>query len=198
MVIATSERLRHSKHQANGMQVQNLQPNRPKPVIDFATMSTMANRRIHHFATDEDDDWVAVLKCGHRQHVRHKPPWQNRPWVLTAEGRQTKIGELLDCQYCDMPSLPENAQVYRTTPIYSEQTLPQGLTRDHQTKPNVWGRIIVLSGQLSYEICDPEERCWVLRPGVPGTIAPQTRHRVRVSSPVQFRVEFLKVADKIT
>jgi len=25
---------------------------------------------------DEKDDWVAELRCGHNQHVRHNPPWQ--------------------------------------------------------------------------------------------------------------------------
>ncbi|MFB8831117.1 DUF3565 domain-containing protein [Azotobacter sp. CWF10] len=24
---------------------------------------------------------MAVLSCGHTQHLRHQPPWQNRPWV---------------------------------------------------------------------------------------------------------------------
>ena len=29
-------------------------------------------------------DWVAVLECGLGRHMRHKPPWEDRPWVLTA------------------------------------------------------------------------------------------------------------------
>lgn len=44
-------------------------------------------RRIIGFHQDEHDDWVADLECGHTQHVRHDPPWQNRPWVVTPEGR---------------------------------------------------------------------------------------------------------------
>lgn len=44
------------------------------------------------FHKDEHDDWVADLKCGHTQHVRHDPPWQLRPWVTTEEGRKSKIG----------------------------------------------------------------------------------------------------------
>ena len=32
-------------------------------------------------------DWVAELECGHTQHVRHDPPWTNRPWVsLSRDG----------------------------------------------------------------------------------------------------------------
>ena len=54
------------------------------------------------FAQDEAGDWVAYLACGHRQHVRHQPPWINRPWVLTAAGRAEKIGIFLNCKACDM------------------------------------------------------------------------------------------------
>lgn len=53
------------------------------------------------FHRDEFEHWVADLACGHAQHVRHDPPWQNREWVISAEGRQAKIGYLLDCVLCD-------------------------------------------------------------------------------------------------
>jgi hypothetical protein len=50
---------------------------------------------------DEEDDWVAQLACGHNQHVRHTPPWVNRPWVTTEEGRASMLGFELDCPKCD-------------------------------------------------------------------------------------------------
>ena len=50
------------------------------------------------FHLDEEHHWVAELACGHTQHVRHTPPWQNRPWVQTEQGRQEKIGTLLSCK----------------------------------------------------------------------------------------------------
>jgi len=53
------------------------------------------------FHKDEYDDWVAELSCGHFQHVRHNPPWVNRPWVETKVGQQEKIGEKLNCIKCD-------------------------------------------------------------------------------------------------
>jgi hypothetical protein len=58
-------------------------------------------RAITGFERDERDDWVAVLACGHRQHVRHRPPWQERPWVLTEAGRTGRLGTPLDCVRCD-------------------------------------------------------------------------------------------------
>ena len=50
---------------------------------------------------DKNDDWVAELKCGHNQHVRHNPPWMLRPWVITEKGRKEKLGMELDCKKCD-------------------------------------------------------------------------------------------------
>ena len=58
-------------------------------------------RRIAAFTEDEVGDWVAHLDCGHRQHVRHAPPFRDRPWVLTAEGRAEHVGTELDCPPCD-------------------------------------------------------------------------------------------------
>lgn len=56
---------------------------------------------ITRFHLDEEKHWVADLTCGHAQHVRHNPPWQNRAWVMTEEGRKEKLGVLLQCKKCD-------------------------------------------------------------------------------------------------
>jgi len=58
-------------------------------------------RAITGFHQDEHEDWVADLECGHTQHVRHQPPWQERPWVITAEGRQRHLGQILLCKKCE-------------------------------------------------------------------------------------------------
>ena len=54
------------------------------------------------FHIDHEGHWVANLTCGHTQHVRHTPPWQNRPWVMTEQGRNEKIGMMLQCKECDL------------------------------------------------------------------------------------------------
>ena len=53
------------------------------------------------FHLDKENHWVAELACGHEQHVRHDPPWQNRPWVLTEQGRREKLGGMLECKKCE-------------------------------------------------------------------------------------------------
>ncbi|MGH8126755.1 MAG: DUF3565 domain-containing protein [Gammaproteobacteria bacterium] len=57
-------------------------------------------RRIIGFHQDDEMHWVAQLECGHNQHVRHDPPWQSRPWVVTPEGREQAVGQVLECIKC--------------------------------------------------------------------------------------------------
>ena len=49
-------------------------------------------RTIEGFHQDDAGDWVAELSCLHGQHVRHQPPFQDRAWVLTPEGRTERVG----------------------------------------------------------------------------------------------------------
>jgi len=58
-------------------------------------------QKITGFNQDEHGDWRAELDCGHCQHVRHRPPLISRPWVLTEEGRASRLGFELDCKRCD-------------------------------------------------------------------------------------------------
>lgn len=63
-------------------------------------------RKITGYHLDENGDWVAELDCGHGQHLRHKPPFFNRPWVETPEGREGMLGTVLNCVLCDALELP--------------------------------------------------------------------------------------------
>lgn len=58
-------------------------------------------RTIRGFHRDEDGEWVADLSCGHSQHMRHDPPWRERPWTQTASGREARIGTVITCRQCD-------------------------------------------------------------------------------------------------
>lgn len=57
-------------------------------------------RKIVGFRQDDEQHWVAVLSCGHGQHVRHDPPLVSRPWVLTLTGRRERLGAELACLRC--------------------------------------------------------------------------------------------------
>jgi hypothetical protein len=56
--------------------------------------------RLLDFRQDEHGDWLAVLSCGHTQHLRHQPPWQNRAWVLDAKQRNAQLGKPFPCGWC--------------------------------------------------------------------------------------------------
>ena len=58
-------------------------------------------RAIVGFHLDDEGQWAADLACGHGQHVRHKPPFVERPWAMTATGRQARLGSHLPCKLCE-------------------------------------------------------------------------------------------------
>lgn len=150
-------------------------------------------RAIEGFERDDAGDWVALLACGHRQHVRHAPPLVTRDWVLSPEGRSQKIGALLPCRNCLMGVLPERASVYRTTAWFDEVSIPSGLLRSHRLAAGVWGRIVVEQGVLLYTIEREPELGFVLSPTLFGVVQPEQPHRVAARGPVRFRVEFLRL-----
>ena len=58
-------------------------------------------QKIVSYDKDDDGDWRAELECGHYQHVRHKPPLITRTWVLSEQGRDSRLGVELNCKRCD-------------------------------------------------------------------------------------------------
>ena len=61
-------------------------------------------KAITGYHLDDENHWVAELVCGHYQHVRHQPPWVDRAWVVSEQGRTEKLGHELDCKKCDFSS----------------------------------------------------------------------------------------------
>jgi hypothetical protein len=58
-------------------------------------------RTIIGFPPDAAQEWVADLACGHQQHVRHPPPWLYRPWIISPEGRRSRLEYVVDWKHCD-------------------------------------------------------------------------------------------------
>lgn len=86
--------------------------------------------------------------------------------------------------------LPPNAVKYAETPIFNSGTAPNKLTGTHDTKPGVWGKLVVLSGALDYVVLnEPTERIRVAA-GEYAIIEPTVPHRVALIGPVTFKVEF--------
>ena len=155
-------------------------------------------RTITGFHLDEDGDWVADLDCGHGRHVRHRPPFADRPWVLSGTGREAMLGVELDCVRCDRMEWPDGYAVHRRTPEFDETTVPAGLTSEHATKRGVWARIRVVSGTLLYHVGAPIGRSFRVGPAASAIIVPEVRHRVEPEGPVRFLVEFSRTKQGAT
>ena len=147
-------------------------------------------RTIIGFHLDEDGDWVANLDCAHGQHVRHRPPFVNRSWVVSEAGREAMLGTALDCVRCDRMEWPEGCVAWHRTPEFDETTVPSGLTSEHATKRGVWARIHVIRGVLRYHAGPPLDRSFRVDPASSAVIVPEVRHRVEPEGPVRFFIEF--------
>ncbi|MGH8501386.1 MAG: DUF3565 domain-containing protein [Gammaproteobacteria bacterium] len=148
-------------------------------------------RTITGFGRDDEGDWVAILSCGHPQHVRHRPPFINRPWVTTEPGRNSKLGATLNCVRCDRFELPASFIPYKRTPVFTEESVPAGLKKDHSTKAGVWAKIVVIEGTLRYRV-DALQTDVNLSQNKPGIVVPEVAHSVEPLGMVRFFVEFYR------
>ena len=148
-------------------------------------------RPITVFAFDDKGDPIAILSCGHPQHVRNNPPFINRPWVATKQGRAGMLGKTLNCVRCDKFELPGHFVAYKKTPVFTEASIPVNLKKDHSTKIGVWAKIIVIAGKLRYRV-NALETDTQLSPAKFGVVVPEVLHSVEPLGEVCFFVEFYK------
>lgn len=78
---------------------------------------------------------------------------------------------------------------YRITPIFTQDTLPNGLRAQHNTKAGVWGIIRVLEGALKLTYLEPRQDV-ILTPQQPGLILPEQQHFVTPLGDLKMQVEF--------
>ncbi|SFW29793.1 DUF3565 domain-containing protein [Nitrosovibrio sp. Nv17] len=152
-------------------------------------------RPITGFGMDGEGDPVAILSCGHPQHVRHQPPFINRPWVMDEQGRRSMLGKMLDCVRCEKFELPDDFVAYKRTAEFTETSVPAALTRDHSTKTGVWAKINVVEGRLCYRVPILGTQM-DLSPGIIGIVVPEVLHSVEPLGPVRFFVEFYRMPDQ--
>lgn len=87
-------------------------------------------------------------------------------------------------------SLPPHVVKYSESPVFTEESIPEALRKNHQTKPMVWGQIVVKEGTLMYLRDNrPAQR---VRAGENATIYPEEPHSVAPEGDVTFKVEFYR------
>ena len=87
------------------------------------------------------------------------------------------------------PRLPDGLELTRTTPVWDEASLPDGLLRAHRIADGVWGRLVVHDGALDLTFED-DGTVQHLQAGDAAAIPPARPHHVSVTGPVRFAVEF--------
>lgn len=103
-------------------------------------------RRIGGFHADDEEDWAAVLARDHRHHVRHRPPFRIRRWVLDPEGRAGRIGTCSSCPLCELAE--RLVEVGRRGP-WSAAESPLASRQAHQTPGGRWSLLRVLAGRAT-------------------------------------------------
>lgn len=148
-------------------------------------------RTIEGFHLDDLGEWVAELSCLHNQHVRHQPPFWDRPWVLTESGRAQRTGTAIDCALCDRAELPVGLEVVRTAGPFDQTTLPAALQRDHHVADHTWAVLHVIEGAITFEMATSPPTTTRLEPGDRQPIPPSVAHRVVLTGPVRLEIDFL-------
>jgi tellurite methyltransferase len=151
-------------------------------------------RSIDGFHQDDEGDWVAELSCWHNQHVRHQPPFHERSWVTTAEGRTSRIGAPLECPLCDRAELPADLRVVRTAGPFNADTLPAGLRRDHRVAERTWAVLRVVEGAVRFTMATDPPMDRTLEAGEDQPIPPGVAHAVHVDAQASVAVDFLTSA----
>lgn len=91
-----------------------------------------------------------------------------------------------------MKTIPADVTHYKSTPIFTEETVPAALLRSHTTAERTWGRITILEGALLYRITDERHDFEevLLTPSNFGVVEPLVKHEVAIVGPVRFQVDF--------
>jgi hemoglobin len=89
-----------------------------------------------------------------------------------------------------------HAVPYRSTPVFTNDSLPEVLRRAHSTKAGVWGLLKVLKGSVLYVIEESGERQLVQAPGTV-VILPQQLHSVDPQGDMEMQVDFYHEAPEI-
>lgn len=73
-------------------------------------MTTAPARVMLRFHRDGDGAWIVDLDCGHRRHIRHRPPLSSFPWIDDAAARAAKVGQAIECDRCLRGEPPDRGE----------------------------------------------------------------------------------------
>jgi len=95
-----------------------------------------------------------------------------------------------------MRAFPENLTFHRRTPDFEHNSVPPGILGQHRISEDVWGKVMVSEGNLTYRILEPNIEEYIIDTENFGVVAPQAAHQVEINGPVKFHIEFYHVKGK--
>ncbi|MCB0272442.1 MAG: DUF1971 domain-containing protein [Bdellovibrionales bacterium] len=90
-----------------------------------------------------------------------------------------------------MKQLPNNVTKYFQSETFTQDTVPDKLLHDHDTKKGTWGHICVTEGVLEYTTLD-DQKTYTLTPEQSGVVEPEIKHKIQPKGEVRFYIEFYK------
>ena len=95
-----------------------------------------------------------------------------------------------------MKDLPISVVFYKRTKVFDQDTVPAALLKEHQTKENTWGRIVVLTGKLLYIIPSTEEilelNNILIKDNVVGILPESTKYNKKKVSTIEQATNYYK------
>ncbi len=90
--------------------------------------------------------------------------------------------------------IPDGAEFRRVTPEFDEHTIPAALLDNHQIAAGTWGLLRVTQGSLEFIFDDQPDQPRSLGAGESIAIPPQRSHKVAITGPTRFSVEFYRAS----
>ncbi len=84
-----------------------------------------------------------------------------------------------------------DAVPYSSSPVFTEETLPEALKTKHCTKRGVWGVIRVTRGKVALHFEDSRDE-QLLSPGVFGLLPPDKLHWVAPAGKFTMQIDFYR------
>ncbi len=91
------------------------------------------------------------------------------------------------------PHLPAGLEHVRTTPVFDQLTVPDGLLAAHRVADGTWGLLVVHSGVLEFMFEDDRDNIINVGEGESIAIPPGRLHHVALPHPATFTVEFHRI-----
>ena len=79
---------------------------------------------------------------------------------------------------------------YKTTAVWTEDSLPAAIRAAHSTKAGTWGLLRALEGSARLVFEDGPGTVVTVDPHHPGLIPPEVPHHVELTGAVRLQVEF--------